>query len=211
VSDLSRTDRIIGALVLGLLLALLGFGLAEQPAPSHPAASAVVAPHATTPPTASATGPVAGPVTAVGDSVLLDAMPYLQADLPGVRVEAEVNLQFDGGVQMVQQDRSNGTLGNVLVVELGTNGPVTAAELDQMLSAAAGVKRVVFVNLDEPRSWVASDNAVLAAGVAAHPGLCVLADWDALSSGHPEWFASDQVHLEPVGAKAFADLVAHDA
>jgi lysophospholipase L1-like esterase len=62
-----------------------------------------------------------------------------------------------------------------------------------------------------PRAWAASVNAVLAAGVAGHPGVAVLADWNALSGSHPTWFAQDQVHLEPAGAKALADLVARDA
>ena len=63
---------------------------------------------------------------------------------------------------------------------------------------------MVFVNIDVPRSWEAPDNAVLAAGVARYPGVAVLADWNALSVGHPEWFTPDQVHLQPAGAQALA-------
>ena len=80
-----------------------------------------------------------------------------------------------------------------------------------MMEAAAGVKRVVFVNVDVPRSWEVSDNAVLAAGVARYPGVAVLADWNALSSEHPEWFTPDQVHLEPAGAQALAALITQNA
>jgi lysophospholipase L1-like esterase len=80
-----------------------------------------------------------------------------------------------------------------------------------MMQAASGAKRVVFVNLNVPRSWEEPDNAVLAAGVARYPGLAVLADWNALSSSHPEWFTPDQVHLEPAGAQALANLVAQYA
>ncbi len=76
-----------------------------------------------------------------------------------------------------------------------------------MMQAAAGVKRVVFVNVNVPRPWEAPDNAVLAAGVARYPGVAVLADWNALSTPHPEWFTPDQVHLEPAGAQALAALV----
>jgi lysophospholipase L1-like esterase len=35
----------------------------------------------------------------------------------------------------------------------------------------------------------------------------VLADWYTLAAGHPEWFTADQVHLQPAGAQALADLV----
>jgi hypothetical protein len=169
----------------------------------------------TTPSAASVTTtsvpPVPGPVTAVGDSIMLDIQPYLAVDIPGARIDGMVSRQFETGIGVVQADRAAGTLGNVLVVELGTNGSVTSADVDAMMAAAAGVKRVVFVNVDVPRPWEAPDNAVLAAGVARYPGLAVLADWYTLSMGHPEWFTPDQVHLEPDGAQALAQLVAANA
>lgn len=210
VSGVSRSDRVIGAVVIGLLLALLGVGLVVRATPARSSSS-----NAARAPVAAAGTPsaseVSGPVTVVGDSVLLDAAPDLEADLPGVHVNGEVNLQFSDGVQLVAADRAAGTLGEVLVVALGTNGAVTAAEFDAMMQAANGVKRVVFVNVNVPRNWATSVNAVLAAGVASHPGVAVLADWNALSAGHPTWFAADQVHLEPAGARALADLVARNA
>jgi hypothetical protein len=186
-------------------------------------ASATTATQTTTvPTTASATTvmpsvasapvtPVAGPVTAVGDSIMLDIQSNLESDVPGTRVDGLVSRQFETGIGIVQADRAAGTLGNVLVVELGTNGSVTPSDFDAMMAAAAGVKRVVFVNVDVPRSWEAGDNAVLAAGVARYPGVAVLADWNALSSPHPEWFTADQVHLQPAGAAALANLIAQSA
>ena len=94
------------------------------------------------------------------------------------------------------------------MVELGTNGTVTSSDVDAMVQAAAGVSRIVFVNVCVPRPWAASDNAVLAAGVARYPGLAVLADWNTLATPHPEWFTADQVHLNPDGAAALAALIA---
>jgi hypothetical protein len=160
---------------------------------------------------ATVPAPVAGPVTAVGDSVLLDIVPELTADLPGVRIDGLVSRQFEAGVGVVRADRAAGALGRVLVVELGTNGAISPAEVDAMMAAAEGVTRVVFVNVNVPRDWAAIDNAVLAAGVARHPGVAVLADWDALSTPHPEWFSADRVHLDPTGAAALAALIARDA
>jgi lysophospholipase L1-like esterase len=132
-------------------------------------------------------------------------------DLPGVHVDGLVSRQFETGIGVVQAERAAGTLGTVLVVELGTNGSVTTANFDAMMQAASGVTRVVFVNINVPRSWMAPDNAVLAAGVARYPGVAVLADWNALSTPHPEWFTPDQVHLQPAGASALAGLVARYA
>ena len=184
-----------------------GPGLSPTPGPSTVAAP-------TTQPASSTTSlpaEVAGPVSAVGDSIMIDIQPYLESDIPGVTVDGEVSRQFETGIGIVQADRAAGTLGAVLVVELGTNGSVTAADFDAMMQAAAGVKRVVFVNINVPRPWEVPDNAVLSAGVARYPGLAVLADWNAESAPHTEWFTPDQVHLEPAGAQALAALVAQYA
>jgi hypothetical protein len=155
--------------------------------------------------------PVSGSVSAVGDSILLDIQPYLQTEVPAAHIDGLVSRQFETGIAVVQAERAAGTLGTVLVVELGTNGSVTASDFDAMMQAASGAKRVVFVNINVPRSWMAPDNAVLAAGVARYPGVAELADWNALSTGHPEWFTPDQVHLQPAGAQALATLVAQYA
>ena len=230
-------DLVVGAVVVAILAALVGLGIANRSGPTgtgaavpvtsggtHPRSTTpaaattptTTAPATTVPPTPStvvggAAPPVAGPVTAVGDSIMLDIQPELQVDLPGVRVDGLVSRQFETGIGVVQADRAAGTLGNVLVVELGTNGSVTSADIDAMMQAAAGVARVVFVNVDVPRPWEAPDNAVIAAGVARYPGVAVLADWYTLSSPHPEWFTADQVHLNPAGAQALAQLISQNA
>ena len=142
---------------------------------------------------------------------MLDIQPSLAALLPGIRIDGLVSRQFEAGIGIVQAEKSAGTLGTVLVVELGTNGTVTSSQVDAMVAAATGVQRIVFVNVCVPRSWAATDNQVLADGVARHPGLAVLADWNALATPHPEWFAADQVHLNPVGSQALAALIAHNA
>jgi len=232
VSGIDRVDRIIGVTVVVVLAALAGLGLSDNSRAASPSASRPLSAPTTVPasggtplltapsadpstsvPTTTTTtpGPVPGPVTAVGDSVMLDIQPQLTADLPGVTVDGLVSRQFDAGTGVVQTDRASGTLGRVLVVELGTNGPITPSGIDAMMRAASGVTRVVFVNVCVPRDWAASDNSVLAAGVARYPGLAALADWNALATPHPEWFTADRVHLNPAGATALAALIAQYA
>jgi hypothetical protein len=220
VADRSSSDRTAAAARRPTRASPGPAALSGTSAPSPPPSSVSIPPPNTvtpssTPPTTSVTPTslpaVPGPVTAVGDSLMLDIQPYLAVDLPGATIDGVVSRQFETGIGVVAAHRADGTLGNVLIVELGTNGAVTPADFDAMMTAAAGVKRVVFVNVDVPRSWETEDNAVLAAGVARYPGVAVLADWYTLSSGHPAWFTPDQVHLEPAGAQALAQLVASDA
>ena len=66
-----------------------------------------------------------------------------------------------------------------------------------------GVQHVLWVNLHEIRPEYAQKNAVLAAAALHHPELRVL-DWNAYSSGHPEWYQTDYIHLVPAGGVAIA-------
>lgn len=166
-----------------------------------------------TSPPLPAPGPgfVPGHVTAVGDSVMLDYQTALEQDVPGIDVQAAVSRQWTTGETMLQQELAAGTLGAVVVVGLGTNGPITATDFDSMMTMLSGASRVVFVNVFVDRPWQDPNNAVLAAGVARHRN-AVLADWYTLASQHPTWLYTTQTHL-PIGgpgAQALAALVASE-
>lgn len=174
-----------------------------SPAPT-PTPRAAVTPVPDPPP---ATADPPGGVTAVGDSVMLGASSALRQDIPSIEVDAVVSRQWDAGVAAVGADRDSGRLRPTLVVDLGTNGTVSAAQFDAMVRAATGSRRIVIVTVRVPRPWETEVNGALRAGVSRTRGT-VLVDWYAASAGHPEWFAPDGYHLEPAGARAFASLVA---
>jgi len=149
--------------------------------------------------------PVAGAVTAIGDSVMLGAASQLAA--AGIDVHAEVSLQAAGGIEAVRQRQEAGTLGSTVIVHLGNNGTFTAAEFDQLMGLLAGVPRVVIVNVKVPRSWEGPNNAMLAANAGRYAN-AVLVDWHAAGVAHPEYFWDDGIHLRPEGARAYAALLA---
>jgi hypothetical protein len=144
-------------------------------------------------------GFLVGHVTAIGDSVMLDAEPDLEADIPGIDVEAVVSRQWYTGVALAQQLKSEGRLGATVIVDLGTNGPVTPAMFTQMMDVLAGASRVVFVTVHLPSrySWSQSVNATLEQCVPLYPR-ARLADFNRLADEHPEWFYGDGVHM-PIG------------
>jgi lysophospholipase L1-like esterase len=155
-------------------------------------------------------GFVACRVTAIGDSVMLDVQPRLQAVVPGIGVEAAVSRQWDGGVELAQLLKAQGVLGAIVVIELGANGPVSAQQLTNMMDVLAGASRVVLVTVHLPSSyaWSASVNATLEQGVARYPK-ARLADFNKLASANPQWFGADGVHM-PIGgpgAEAMAALI----
>jgi hypothetical protein len=139
---------------------------------------------------------------------MLDVQPSLESDIPGIDVNAVVSRQWDDGVQVVQEMKADGTLGSTVVIDLGTNGPVTPQMFEQMMSALAGASVVVFVTVHLPPSysWSESVNVTLEQGVTKYPEdrLC---NFDYYADQNPEWFGSDGVHM-PIGG-AGAQFMAH--
>jgi hypothetical protein len=143
-----------------------------------------------------------------GDSVTIDAQPALQALIPGVQVVAQVGEQWETGVQVLQQLRASGQLGQVVVVALGTNGPVSVGEFQQMMAVLQGVSRVIFVTDHAPDYWEEQNNAMFRSEVPNYPNARI-ADWDAAARANPQWLYSDGTHM-PIGgpgAYAWAELV----
>jgi len=149
-------------------------------------------------------------VTAIGDSVMLDVAPALTADIPGIAVDAAVSRQWDAGIALVAQLKAEHTLGAIVVIDLGTNGPVTSVQFTDMMDALAGASRVVFVTVHLPPSysWSTSINEILQEGVARYPQ-DRLADFNTLADANPQWFGTDGIHM-PIGgpgAQAMAALI----
>jgi hypothetical protein len=157
----------------------------------------------------AAPGFVAGRVTAVGDSVMLDYQDPLEADIPGASVDAAVSRQWADGEAILQQLKATGQLGAEVIVGLGTNGPITSSDFDSMMSILNGASRVVFINVHVDQPWQDPNNAVLTAGAARYPHVYV-ADWASLAAQNPQWFGADGTHLaiDGTGADALAQLVA---
>jgi hypothetical protein len=142
---------------------------------------------------------------------MIDAESDLQQDIPGIEVNAAVSRQWSDGEAILQQLKTEGELGAVVVVELGTNGPITSEDFSTMMSILSGASRVVFVTVHVDQPWQDQVNAVLYSGAQSSAGV-VIADWYALGSQNPDWFYSDDTHL-PIGgpgAQALAQLIAAD-
>jgi hypothetical protein len=214
---------VVALVALALLAAGAVFLVLETSATSkHPQRlSAASRPAATTtttstvpPTTTTTTRPVgpgfnAGQITAVGDSVMLDYQDPLKSVLPGINVDAAVSRQWSDGEQILQTLKADGQLGGDVIVGLGTNGPITDTDFDNMMTILGGASRVVFVNVHVDRPWQDPNNAVLASGATRYPNV-VVADWATLAAQNPGWFGADGTHLaiDGTGADALAQLVA---
>lgn len=184
---------------------------ATSPAKSEPTPSTTVTSPSPGLSSAAPCTPVTAPggAYAVGDSVMLDAQQPLQQCVSNIQVNAAVSRQWSDGETILQEVMAGPAPPAVVVVALGTNGPITDADFDAMMSILQGASRVVFVTVHVDQPWQDQVNGVLASGVSRYPK-AVLADWESLAAQHPEWFYSDGTHL-PIGgpgAQALAALIA---
>jgi hypothetical protein len=223
--NIPRNWRTASAIYVACVVILVGAGAfmlsvprTNHPPPVSPAAVSPISAHgasspaAVTPaPTASApaaapASPPTGSLTAIGDSVMLGATPDLQRAFPGVVVDAVEGRQAAEVFATVDSMLAKGRLGNVVILQTGTNGSIDPAVLTNLLGKLAG-RKVIILNVHVPRPWQNPDNAILAQAVQTN-GKVDLVDWNAAASAHPQWLWDDGVHLRTAGARQYTDLIA---
>lgn len=176
-----------------------------NPLVSQPGSPAQVAASPNQLPILPSTGPIHA--FAIGDSVMLGASRYLSRTIGAVDVDAKVGRQVSAAIRILQSRKDANALPSIILVHLGNNGTFSAGQLDQMMRLLGPNRFVVFINTKVPRAWQAPNNAALLEGVKRYPN-AALVDWNAISSGHPEWFWQDGIHLRPEGAQVYANLIA---
>ncbi len=147
-----------------------------------------------------------GPVSVIGDSVVLGARSAIKDAIPGARVDAKVSRMPGGFTGRVKKLDRREKLANVVVVHPATNGVINAKILRGILDPLTDYERVVIVNASVPRSWEKQNNKVIAKVTPDYPNV-VVADWKSASDGRSEYFVSDGVHLTGSGAAAFAEVI----
>src|SRR5690606_13921520 len=145
-------------------------------------------------------------ITAIGDSVLLAAAPKLQAEFPGILIDAQVSRSMYSAPAVVEQHLQSGTLRPLVVLALGTNGGVTRDILESVRSLLGPDRLLVVVNAQAPRGWIAAGNAELSSFALTYRDV-ELANWHAAIQPHLADMASDQVHFGPTGATIFTGAV----
>jgi Putative Ig domain len=175
--------------------------------------------------TAAAPADDSPPVTMIGDSIATgmqwhdDAIAILQQNL-GIDWEVAVcrrlvapSCPFDGGQAptLVNLVHSLGPkLAPLVVVEMGYNelekSFAASVETSIQTLLAAGVKRIIWLNLRESRHPYVRMNATLGAAAARHPQVA-LVDWNRYSRSHSEWFQNDGEHLLDPGGVAMATQI----
>lgn len=145
-------------------------------------------------------------VTLIGDSVAAMAAPELRRLLPGLEIYAEVNRQMWDAPGILSSLNANGSLGEIVVIALGTNGAYNVEWLERIQTLVPD-RPLIFINSVMPNDWENQVNQTVGAFVANHE-LCYLVDWYEHAKERTDLLYSDFTHpVEGVGTEAYANLL----
>jgi len=134
----------------------------------------------------------------------------------GFFVDARESIQFDAFVPQIAALVEGGTVPELMVIALGTNGNINDDDVQELFTALAPIPNVIVLTVHVDRSWTADNNELIRTLPAEYPNVQVL-NWDVLASECATWaaqqnmpgncFASDGFHLSADGADYYTELI----
>jgi peptidoglycan/LPS O-acetylase OafA/YrhL len=142
------------------------------------------------------------PVLVFGDSVMVGASPAIAKALGrNVRIEAEVGRQLVDSPPLLRKSLEQ-NFPEVLIVNLGNNGPGDPDSLQKILQISSAVPLVIVSTVKVPKPWEASVNRQIFTEVSSHPNV-VIYDWNTIATRNRSLLYSDNIHLNRFGAAEF--------
>ncbi|WP_436855289.1 acyltransferase family protein [Staphylococcus caeli] len=142
----------------------------------------------------------------IGDSVMVDIGETFKEQVPNADIDGKVGRNLYEAAPLVDQKyKQYNNKSSQVVLELGTNGDFSEAQLDELISKF-GKANIYLVNTRVPRSYESHVNQLMADAAKKHDNV-TLVDWYKRSEGHSEYFAPDGIHLEPSGVRALSDEI----
>lgn len=151
--------------------------------------------------------PTGEQITAIGDSLMVGATPFMEELLPGISIDGRVGRPMPEGISILDELNAAGAVREYVVLGLATNAGVTVEQFDRIIAAIGPDRTLVMVNAYGDRSWIPGGNEQVEAAAAKYPGQIVVADWSGLITEHPEYIGPDGIHANNEGKIAYANLV----
>lgn len=145
-------------------------------------------------------------ITAIGDSVMLASAASLQQRFPGIDIDAAVSRQFSSAPELIQARLDAGTLRPIVLLGLGTNGPVDQETLAEVRALLGTEHQIVLVNVYAPRWWTDGVNGTLTSFAQQYRDV-ELANWRDSISPQLRLLARDQIHPGDEGGLVYAASV----
>lgn len=149
-------------------------------------------------------------VVGIGDSVMLGAAHDLRNVLPNVYIDAQVSRYVGAGIDIAKQLDAEGQLGDIVLIGLGTNGPITdyyEPETKALVEYLGPNRKIFWINVYGPDlEWQDPNNRYLEELAKKHSNITII-DWYGAVSQHSEWLSDDGVHPNDLGVEEYAKLI----
>lgn len=144
------------------------------------------------------------PPLAIGDSVMLGAVPQLAR--AGLEVNTRGCRQMSEGLRLLRARRRS-FLPSRVVLALGANWSVRFGQIRAALRIVGPRRLLVLVTPRETGGGESGDAWAMRRAARRFPRRVRLLDWARRSRGRGGWFAGDGLHLSFAGARAYARLL----
>jgi peptidoglycan/LPS O-acetylase OafA/YrhL len=146
-------------------------------------------------------------IYAIGDSVMLAAADEVLATFPGIQIDASVSRRMSDAPVLIQALIDADAMRPILLLGLGTNGPVDEATLEQISTMVGPGTEIVLVNAQAPRGWIPGVNALLADYAQRYRNV-ELANWYDAIQPRLDVLSRDQIHAGgPIGGNIYAGAI----
>lgn len=140
-----------------------------------------------------------------GDSVILGIRNVLASFEKIELINARVGRQIGELIEVAKTDQKF-VADSTVILNLGNNNRLVESDVIELMEIVKNQPRIIVVNTAVPRSWRDENNALIAKVASGYPNVTIV-DWNSLSANHPEYFASDGVHLNPPGVNAYVSAI----
>ena len=149
--------------------------------------------------------PIKTSVWLTGDSVILGIRYVLSQQVRIGLVNARVGRQAGELATVLHHDRASMT-NSPVILDLGNNNWLSRKDVAAVFDEIKDQPQIILVNTAVPRPWRDANDALIEEYAKNFPETTVV-DWRKISSGHPEYFGPDGVHLVPDGITAYVGAI----
>ena len=143
------------------------------------------------------------PVVGLGDSVMLGALESLYNVFPNGYFDAQISRTAYVANGILEDLSNQNMLGNPIVMNFGANGDCPESYKIEIMKIC-GDRKVFWLNANNDKDVHVNEN--LNKFASKYPNLYII-DWNSISSGHPEYFIADGIHLTDAGRNAYAKAI----
>lgn len=145
--------------------------------------------------------------TAIGDSVMLGAVPEIQTILPDGIIDAKEFRQVWDTMSAIHDLDTKGKLLDTVVIALGGNGSFSKNSGQELIDTL-GTERTIYwiAPYGQFLTWQESTLKILHELAEENDNLTIL-DWPEIASAHTDWFYDDGMHLNAKGQTGYAEFM----